>query len=357
MEEFFKELFKGTNEEEIEEIKSLFKQVSFPKGSTILKEGEWGEEVYILKEGTVEVTKKTKLLAELKSGDIIGEMSLLEKKPRSATVIASKDAILLEISQDGFLNLLKTKPMLAITLLKTFSTRLRALDEKIVDRELQEERLSILGKLSSTIIHDLKSPLSAIKGYTSMLKDELENPTLKSYIKTMESSVNFIFDLIEDVLEFGREVSTMNIQKVKVSRFFKDITELFKGSIDKKRIKLLVNAPPDLYVDLDPFKMKRVFLNLLKNSGEAIKDEGEIELGAVEVEGGIKFYVRDNGKGMPENVIGRIFDPFFTFGKSGSGLGMTVVKKVVEDHKGKIEVESKEGKGTTFSIFISNSGG
>jgi len=357
MEEFFKELFKGINEEEIEEIKSLFKQVSFSKGSTILKEGEWGEEVYILKEGTVEVTKKTKLLAELKSGDIIGEMSLLEKKPRSATVIASKDAILLEISQDGFLNLLKTKPILAITLLKTFSTRLRALDEKIVDRELQEERLSILGKLSSTIIHDLKSPLSAIKGYTLMLKDELEDQTLKSYIKTMESSVNFVFDLIEDVLEFGRDVSTINIQKVKVSRFFEDITELFKGSIDKKRIKLLVNVPPDLYVDLDPFKMKRVFLNLLKNSGEAIKDEGEIELGIVEVEGGIKFYVRDNGKGMPENVIGRIFDPFFTFGKSGSGLGMTVVKKVVEDHKGKIEVKSKVGKGTTFSIFISNSGG
>ncbi len=354
MEEVFKELFQGISEKELKEIKDLFTPVHFLKGTPLIKEGELGDEVYILSKGSVVVIKKGQILAELKSGDIIGEMSPLEKKPRSATVVAIENVELFETSKDSFFNLLKTKPMLAVALLKTLSGRIRKIDERIVDRELQEERLATLGKLGATIVHDLKSPLSAIKGYTSLLKEDVKDPKLKNYIRTIEDSLNFIFNFIEDILEFGRDKTSLNIQKFNISWFFNDIVEMFRGSIDSEKIELLVNVPPELYSHFDPFKMKRVFLNLLKNSSEAITDAGKIEMGATEAREGIKFYIRDNGKGIPENIIDRIFDPFFTYGKSGSGLGMTVVKKVVEDHNGKIEVESKEGKGTTYNIFIRN---
>ncbi len=354
MEDVFKELFQGLSEEEFKEIRPLFKQVFYPKGTPLIKEGEWGDEVYILKKGSVVVIKKGQVLAELKSGAIIGEMSPLERKPRSATVLATENTELFETSKDSFFNLLKTKPMLAVGLLKTLSGRIRNMDVNIVDRELQEERLATLGKLGATIVHDLKSPLSAIKGYTSLIKEDLKDPKLKVYVKSIENSLNFIFSFIEDILEFGRDKRSLHIQKINIPWFFKDIVELFKGSIDIDKIKLLVNVPPDLYGYFDPSKMKRVFLNLLKNGSEAIQGKGKIELVAKKTKGGIKFIISDSGKGIPENIIDRIFDPFFTYGKSGSGLGLTVVKKVVEDHDGNVEVESKEGKGTTYNIFISN---
>ncbi|TEU00421.1 MAG: cyclic nucleotide-binding domain-containing protein [Candidatus Stahlbacteria bacterium] len=353
MEEVLKELFQGISEKEFEEIKPLFKLVYFPKGTPLIKEGEWGDEVYILKTGSVVVIKKGQVLAELTSGDIIGEMSPLEKKPRSATVVATENIELFETNKDSFFNLLKTKPMLAIGLLKTLSGRIRKMDVEIVDRELQEERLATLGKLGSTIVHDLKSPLTAIKGYTSMLKEDLKDSKLKEYVKSIENSLTFIFSFIEDILEFGRDKRSINIQKINLSWFFNEIVELFTGSIDRDKIKLNVNVPEELEGYFDLSKMKRVFLNLLKNSSEAIQGEGKIDIEAKEIKNGIIITVSDNGKGIPENIIDRIFDPFFTYGKSGSGLGMTVVKKVVEDHNGKIEVKSKEGKGTTYTITIS----
>ncbi len=353
MEEVFQELFQGISENEFNEIKSLFKPVYFPKGTPLIKEGEWGDEVYILKKGSCVVIKKGKVLAELTKGDIIGEMSPLEKKPRSATVVATENVELFETSKDSFFNLLKTKHTLALGLLKTLSGRIRMMDVKIVDRELQEERLATLGKLGATIIHDLKSPLTAIKGYTSMLKEDIKNPELKEYVISIENSLNFIFSFIEDILEFGRDKRSLNIQRVNLSWFFKEISELFTGSIESEKIKLNIDIPENLEALFDSSKMKRVFLNLLKNSSEAIQGEGEINIKSNEIKNGIKFNISDNGKGIPENIIDRIFDPFFTYGKSGSGLGMTVVKKVVEDHNGKIEVKSKEGEGTTYTITIS----
>jgi signal transduction histidine kinase len=351
MKDFLKKVFKGITNKEISELKKIFKEVTFDKDQIIVKEDEYDEEIYILKEGHALVKKKGNVLAELKSGDIIGEMSL-EGAARSATVVAVGKTVLYKSKMKDFHKLLSKHPKIALSLFQTLSSRLRKIDDKVVEKALQEERLAVLGRLGSTIIHDLKSPLSAIKGYANILEGLAVDDKIKKYAKSISKSVDFTFDMIEDILEFGRDKTTLDFRPVDIYQYFKEVIELFGERTDGKEIEIKISPCEGLYYELDPFKMKRVLLNLLKNAREAIEKKGEIQIGAEKIKDGIKIFVRDNGVGMPGEVASRIFEPFFTYGKHGTGLGMTVVQKIIDNHNGKIKVESMAGKGTTFNILL-----
>ena len=230
--------------------------------------------------------------------------------------------------------------------------RLRKIDNKVVEKALQEERLAVLGRLGSTIMHDLKSPLSAIRGYANILEGIGDDEKVKKYAKSIINSVDFTFEMIEDILEFGRDKTTLDFRPVNIYEYFKEVIELFGERDDGKGIEINIISGKDLFYEIDPFKMKRVLLNLMKNAREAIDVKGKIEIGAEKTKTGIKLFVRDNGKGMPPEVVSRIFEPFFTHGKRGTGLGMTVVRKIVEDHNGEIKIDSAVGKGTMFNILL-----
>jgi signal transduction histidine kinase len=352
MKNFLKEVFKGIEEKETGELEKIFEEVTFQKDQPIVKEEEYGKEIYILRKGSALVTKKGKVLAELHPGDIIGEMSIIEGAVRSATVTPTEKTTLIKSDSEKFYKLLCKKPKIAVCLLRTLSGRLRRIDEKVVEKALQEERLAVLGRLGSTIIHDLKSPLSAIKGYANILEEEERDDRAQKYAKSINKATDFIFDMIEDILEFGRGKSTMELRPVNISEFLKEIVELSGKGDDSKEIELRIKVPNDLYFELDPFKMKRVLLNLLKNAHEAIEKKGIIEIGAEKTKNGLKLYIKDTGIGMPAEVQSRIFEPFFTHGKKGTGLGMTVVRKIIDEHDAKIEIDSIKGKGTTFNILF-----
>jgi len=351
MKVFFKEVFEGIGKKEIEELEKIFEEVTFQKDQEIVGEGERGEEIYILKKGHALVTKKGKVLAELTTGDIIGEMSL-EGDTRSATVVAVEEVTLVKSDKKSFYNLISKQPKIAICLIRTLSGRLRKIDDKIVEKALQEERLAVLGRLGSTIIHDLKSPLSAVRGYANILEGISDDKKVKKYAKSICNSVDFTFDMIEDILEFGRDKTTLDFRPVDIYEYLGEVLELFGERDDGKEIEMKILPCEGLYYKFDPFKMKRVLLNLIKNAREAIDAKGKIEIGAEKIEKGIKIFVRDDGSGMPPEVASRIFEPFFTHGKRGTGLGMTVVRKIVDDHNGEIEIESEEGKGTTFKLLF-----
>jgi signal transduction histidine kinase len=352
MKKFLKEVFKGVEKEEISKLEKIFEEVTFQKDEPIVKEGEYGEEIYILRKGNALVTKKEKVLAELHPGDIIGEMSLIEGSVRSATVLPTEKTTLIKSKSEKFYKLLCEKPRIAVCLLRTLSNRLRRINEKVVEKALQEERLAVLGRLGSTIIHDLKSPLSAIKGYANILEEEENDIKYKKYAKSINNATDFAFEMIEDILEFGRGKSTLETHPVNIPEFLKEVVELSGKESTSKEIEYLIKTPPRLYFEFDPFKIKRVLLNLLKNAREAIEKKGKIEIGAEKTKDGIKLYVRDTGVGMSGEVISRIFEPFFTYGKKGTGLGMTVVKKIIDEHDAEIEIDTAKGKGTTFNIFF-----
>ena len=351
MKDFFEDVFEGIEKKEVNELKKIFEEVTFNKDQAIVKEGEYGEELYILKKGHALVTKKEKVLASLAAGDIIGEMSL-EGNTRSADVIAVEKTTLLKSKSEDFYKLLSKNPKIAICLIKTLSERLRKVDEQIVEKARQEERLAVLGRLGSTIIHDLKSPLSAVRGYANILESMGDDEKIRKYAKSIINSVDFTFDMIEDILEFGRDKSTLDFRPVNIYEYLGEVIELFGERDDGKKVEIKILPCKDLYYEIDPFKMKRVLLNLIKNAREAIDEKGKIEVGAEKTKTGIRLFVRDNGKGIPPEVLSRIFEPFFTHGKRGTGLGMTVVRKIIDDHNGEIRIDSTVGKGTTFNILL-----
>ena len=353
MRDLLKKAFKGIGDKEAAALEKIFEEITFQKDEVIVKEDEYGEELFIVKEGHALVKKKGETLAELKPGDIIGEMSIIEGS-RSATVTAENKTVLYKSDIKDFYKLFAKYPNIAVSLFQTLSKRLRNINNKVVEKALHEERLATIGKLGATIIHDLKSPLSAIKGYANILEDISGDERIKKYAKSISTSADFTFEMIEDILEFGRDRSSLDFRPVDIYQYFGEVVELFGRVKDEKEIEIVILPCKNLFYELDPFKMKRVLLNLLKNASEAIKGKGKIELGAEKTENGIRIFVRDNGIGMSPEVTNRIFEPFFTHGKQGTGLGMTVVKKVIEEHSGEIKIESTPNKGTTFNILFKN---
>jgi signal transduction histidine kinase len=351
MRTLLKKAFKGIGDKEADALEKIFEEVTFQKDEAIVKEDEHGEELFVVKEGHVLVKKKGERLAELKPGDIIGEMSLIESS-RSATVTAVGKTVLYRSDIKDFYKLFSKHPPIAVSLFQTLSNRLRNINNKVVEKALQEERLATIGKLGATIIHDLKSPLSAIKGYANILEEISGDDRIKKYAKSISTSADFTFEMIEDILEFGRDRSSLDFRPVDIYQYLKEVVELFGRVKNEKEIEVVILPCKNLFYELDPFKMKRVLLNLLKNACEAIKEKGKVELGAEKTAQGIRIFVRDNGIGMSPEVASRIFEPFFTHGKQGTGLGMTVVKKVIEEHSGEIKIESTPNKGTTFNILF-----
>jgi len=348
-----KKVFAGIGEKETAALEKIFEEITFQKNEVIVKEDEPGEELFIVKEGHALVKKRGEISAELKPGDIIGEMSLIESS-RSATVTAVEKTVLYKSDTKDFYKLFAKYPNIAVSLFQILSNRLRNINDKVVEKALREERLATIEKLGATIIHDLKSPLSAIKGYADILEDISNDERIKKYAKSIGNSVDFSFEMIEDILEFGRDRGSLDFRPIDIYQYLKEVVELFGKTSAGKEIEIVILPCENLFFELDPFKMKRVLLNLLKNAREAIKETGRIELGAEKTETGIKLFVRDNGIGMSPEIISRIFEPFFTHRKQGTGLGMTVVKKVIEEHSGKIKIESTPNKGTTFNILFEN---
>ena len=154
-----------------------------------------------------------------------------------------------------------------------------------------------------------------------------------------------------DVLDFAKGKTTILPIKYPVDKLVKEFAKLFEGDTEQKgfNFEWAVNTASMIYID--PEKINRVFMNIMKNALEAMKKGGTFSIIADEHNGEIVFSLRDTGTGIPKEIKDKLFDSFVTSGKEGgTGLGLAIVKKVVEEHKGKIEVESTEGVGTTFKI-------
>ena len=129
--------------------------------------------------------------------------------------------------------------------------------------------------------------------------------------------------------------------------------DFIEKDLSKNNVKLLRDAQYKGILKMDQDKMVRVFYNIASNARDAMPQGGTLEVSTAPVEGYVKIEFKDSGTGMPEEVKKKIFEPFMTYGKKhGTGLGMSIVKKVIDDHKGKIEIDSEMGKGTTIRILL-----
>lgn len=219
----------------------------------------------------------------------------------------------------------------------------------------RNDRMKVLGEMAAMVAHEIRNPLGGIKGFASLLRRDLkDNPHLVEMANNIISGTDILNNLVTNVLNYSRPL-TPNFSLVDLDTLIEGIKKHFEVDIanSEKKIKIIIKKDVnDTFVLIDPNLMKLVILNLLFNARDAIDESGEIliELGKTNKNAFIK--ISDNGCGISENDLEKIFTPFFTTKAQGNGFGLSEVHKVIQAHNGRIEVESKIKQGTTFTIEL-----
>ncbi|MFW6306520.1 MAG: sensor histidine kinase, partial [Bacillota bacterium] len=215
----------------------------------------------------------------------------------------------------------------------------------------------------ANVSHELKAPLSSIKGAGEILLDKVivDSDKQDEYLEMIIEETDRLEDLVNDILtlsESDSSKSNYKRNKVNVNILLEKVTQIFKKIIDQENYKLeTVLLEKDEYISMSEEKSKQVLLNLLENAYKFSSD-GFIKIGAKNLSGEIKFWVKDYGIGISENEIDNIWERFYkvdkahTPGTSGSGLGLSIVKQIIENNGGRVFVESKYGCGSTFGFYL-----
>lgn len=223
------------------------------------------------------------------------------------------------------------------------------------ERRERQERLSTIGQLMSSVLHDLKTPMTVLSGYVQLLVTETDEASRKRYAETALRQIDFISAMTRETLSFAKGESQLWVRKVYLQRFFEEMVEILRRGLEGRDIDLQLDLQDKGVGRFDQQKLQRALHNLVRNAAEAIGDRGgviRITVSRRDSDGALQIEVHDNGPGIPDEVRGRLFESFATHGKSyGTGLGLAIVRKMVADHGGQVEVQSEPGS-TTFSLFL-----
>jgi len=237
-------------------------------------------------------------------------------------------------------------------------TEIKDLNEEVA----RHKRLAALGKLSAGIAHEIRNPLSSIRGLAQFVYNSFSRTDeRKEDLKTIIQEVDRLNKLVVQVLDFAK-LKKPNLTKFSLNDLIRNIAELFKLEIKNKQIKFNLELSPDIsQIQADEDQVRQILMNVIINAIQAIPKKGEIKIKTEKAllrgESAIKLIIKDSGVGIPEKDFNQIFDPFFSTKEKGSGLGLSIVYKLTEAHQGEIKVESKEGEGTKFVIFLPQKGG
>ena len=266
-----------------------------------------------------------------KDGKIIGVFQLLNKK---VGVFAEDDI--------QFIDALSSHASVAIE------------NARLAQEMVSSERMSAVGRMAATIIHDIKNPMGTLRVYAQVMKKKSGNEEAAKLADEMIHQVDRFVNMTQEILDFSRGVSSMDIQEHDFNEVMEGILAFIEKDLTKNNVQLVRKNEFRGKVKLDQDKLIRVFYNIASNARDAMPQGGSLTVVTIRTEDGfVKIEFTDSGTGMPEEVKKKIFEPFMTYGKKhGTGLGMSIVKKVIDDHQGKIEIESELGKGTTIRIHL-----
>jgi len=247
---------------------------------------------------------------------------------------------------------MKYKDRELVSLGRAFNRMLVELDAR--QRHLMHsEKLASLGTLLFGVAHELNNPLSNISTSCQILKEEIQEADIeykKELLLQIESETDRAREIVRSLLDFSKSGKK---EKISMLKTIEESLRFIKVEIPP-RILVRIDIPSDIFIFADRQKLQQAFLNLIKNSIEAMPDEGEINISAQRTSKYIEITFRDNGMGIEQDLVSRIFDPFFTTkeGRSGHGLGLFIVHNIIKEHDGEISVESEPQKGTAFNIKL-----
>lgn len=352
-------LFAGLPAEAVSAASERMRTIFFPAGEVIFAEDDAGHDLYLILAGSVRISvagrqEQEETLQTFETGEFFGEMALIDQSPRSATVTAAEPCLLGLLDEEAFRFMMHAAPAeLSMNFIRAVVGRLRRSNTHFVEEVVRNERLSLLGRMSSSIIHDFKNPMATILFACQMIERKANDPQMARFTTIIDGAVDQMVGMTQELLEYSRGHTQLNIERVLVGTLVAQLEEQFLARLPEQGIRVERSIGYVGWVNVDAQRFLRLLLNLLKNAQEAMSPGGVLRFAVQEESGWLTWEIADSGTGMPPDVLARVFEPFVTHGKSnGTGLGMTIAKAVAEAHGGGIEIASEAGRGTICVVRV-----
>ena len=241
-------------------------------------------------------------------------------------------------------NLYKKKPVL----FPAISEQIK-LEKAAQDQVIRSEKLSIAGELAAGIAHEIRNPITAIKGFLKLIESTEDKN--KKFLHIISEEIEKIAQISSEFLILSKP-HVENKKEINVVDLIVSVQLLLEPQAVKKNIGIQLEYEySEILITCDDMKIKQVLINLIKNSIEAM-EKGFITVTARDLIDHVHIYVADEGPGIPKEILNNLGQPFFTTKEEGTGLGLLICEKIIEDHNGKIIVESEMGKGTIIILRI-----
>ncbi|MBT3353969.1 MAG: GAF domain-containing protein [Candidatus Scalindua sp.] len=220
-------------------------------------------------------------------------------------------------------------------------------------RLIRSEKLAAIGSMSSYVAHEIRNPLVTIGGFAKTLsRFTFTDAKIKVNIDIIIEEVKHLEKILNNITDFAKPSKPEKID-VQLCEIMENTCLLMENYFQEKHITLQKKYETGVpEAPVDPTQIKQVFLNILMNAVESMPDGGKLDVKIKSIDGSVKIYIVDAGKGMKQDVLQNIYDPFFTTKPSGTGVGLSVSLKIIEDHGGTIDAISEQGKGTTMLLTL-----
>ena len=254
--------------------------------------------------------------------------------------------------------------LLGLIIVLTDLTEIKMLKEQ---SELKK-RLSMLGEMSAGIAHELRNSMGTIMGYVKILTKKYQgDESSKEILSTIVSEINSMDLIIKELLNYGKPVS-LSLSKVDLIKLIRTAIDIAIGRFPGVKLEINVNTPDYMQIYVDEVLIRQAIQNVIQNAVEAMPRVGRLKVDVKEyrtelflptadgiqseLREGVEIFISDTGAGIPEENLDKIFLPFYTTKPRGTGMGLALVHKIILTHGGNIKVDSKEGIGTTFRIYL-----
>jgi PAS domain S-box-containing protein len=223
--------------------------------------------------------------------------------------------------------------------------------KKAEEMMMKTERLSVAGQLAAGIAHELRNPLTAVRGFIQLL--EPKAPDSGEYFRIIYSELNRIQSIMQEFLMLTRPTE-LNVNRVNLIVVLEDVIHLIQPQAMLSNVEIQFDrAVTSMMAECDENRMKQVFINLIKNAIEAMPNGGRITVSVSALQDGfVRIRIADTGSGIPPSVIEKLGEPFYTTKDKGTGLGLAICNKIVQEHRGWLEIHSTEGEGTIIDVIL-----
>lgn len=370
------DMFENLSSDELSLIAKETRAREFAAGVVVCEEGSQSDTMFFIDSGSVVISKQGVSLARLEPGDYFGEMSLITGDPRNATVTTHESSVLLEVSAPVFHVIIERSPQAMRNLLCTFDTRLRRHNDKVVEQYLElkkqyeelenshqrlllSDKMASVGLLTAGIAHEINNPLFVITGYLDVINDmvgtgEVSVEELKGIADKLNTASKSIVKLVSGIKTYVR-IEDTRLAPIDLNSATLESMDLVSFLYQQDNIELqheLADGFPVILGNIG--KLQQVLMNLLSNARDAMdsRESKLISVSTHEENGRVVLKLADTGSGISPEDLDNIFVSGYTtkpVGK-GSGMGLDLVRKIVEEMNGVISVESEVGVGTTFRV-------